>query len=101
MSWNHRIFKHSTPAGDFYTLREAYYNKEGEIWGYSQQPTFPCGENLEELKSCLELMLRDVDRFRDAPFLTEDMEFAKQPNIEELEDTYKRVLEEEGYVEGE
>lgn len=36
-----------------YVIHEAYYNKRGQIWGWSTDPMHPQGETLQELKNDL------------------------------------------------
>jgi hypothetical protein len=73
MSWNHRVFKKFIPYGDddhgdgpsgewVYSIRETYYNKDGEITMHSNEPRPAFGEDLEGLKWCLQKMLEACDQ---------------------------------------
>lgn len=54
MSWNYRIVQEQ----GVFTLRECYYDDtQGIMWGYSDAPQAPMGENPEELKENLHMML--------------------------------------------
>ena len=63
-TWNYRIIKkvepNAGPEGVGYYLHEVYYNKQGEIRGMAEDPSFPFGETLEEFMHDLENMLRDA-----------------------------------------
>lgn len=52
MSWNYRIVKtREGPAGqeqDIYTIREVYYDEDGEIKGWTENPCHPFGETWME-----------------------------------------------------
>ena len=59
MSWNYRIMKRKVEfdtgdAEDFFAVHEVYYNKDGEIYGWTEKPVGVCGESLEEIKEALE-----------------------------------------------
>lgn len=80
MTWNYRVCKETKEAGsgpvDIYSIREVYYNKEGKIYAYSENPIAPYGESPEELEADLELMLRARTR----PILDlAEVEFADAP----------------------
>ena len=59
MTWNYRII-HYKDGG--YGLHEVFYNEEGSIDGWTEQPIdFVCGEDegLQGVKESLELALED------------------------------------------
>ena len=55
--WNYRIIK----DGETYGLYEVFYNDDGEIAAHSETPEV-VGESVEDIKSSLELMLKDVKK---------------------------------------
>ena len=61
MTWNYRVCKETYGNGTQnveigYSIREAYYNKNGGIWAVTERAKSPYGESIEEIKQCLELM---------------------------------------------
>jgi hypothetical protein len=46
MYWNHRLVK--GPAGEF-TMREVYYDDDGTIIGWTEDPIAPFGNTTEEI----------------------------------------------------
>ena len=68
MSWNYRILKTKYEKEYFYEVVEAYYNKEGKVDGYtdiSENPLRISGENVEELISVFETILKDLKKSKD------------------------------------
>lgn len=77
MSWNYRVFRRHDPAPppgfeteDELVIHEAYYANPGDEIpeGWTVRNVAPSGENLEELRGCLLLMLQALDK----PILDED-----------------------------
>jgi hypothetical protein len=82
MSWNHRITRRSVPAGDgsedtehVYEIREVYYDDEGKVKGWTEEPVAPHGESVRDLLDDLAIMGRvatrpifDIDKREDVPF---------------------------------
>ena len=56
-TWNHRVFKETTNGQDYYTIREAYYDDQGNLESYTSEPSHPGGVTSEELKADLANML--------------------------------------------
>jgi len=55
--WNYRVLNEKQPDGsDWLTLREVYYNDQGEIYAYTLEPIAVCSESLIGLKQVLEWM---------------------------------------------
>lgn len=50
MSWNFRVMEKD---GEF-AIYEVFYNDEGQVQGYTENPSFPRAESIEELKEDLE-----------------------------------------------
>lgn len=60
MSWNHRVVK-SEPDEQGYTycsIRNVFYDEDGEIFGWSAEAVDPFGSNLEELKADFDRMAK-------------------------------------------
>lgn len=55
--WNYKVVQHDGYVG----LHEVYYNKDGTIVGWTDPVQI--GNDLEDLKGSLELMLKDIERF--------------------------------------
>ena len=53
-TWNHRVCLED--GG--YSIREVFYNDEGEPWGAHMRPTAPYGDTKKELKAELKMMKR-------------------------------------------
>ena len=66
MTWNHRVVKKSTDTGDgldeIYEIHEIYYDDDGEILCYSENPTVPMGLDLSDLEGDLKLRLEALDK---------------------------------------
>lgn len=52
--WNYRIVR----VDGYCHIREIYYDDKGEIWLWTQSPAAPVGENADEVRSDLQLMLK-------------------------------------------
>lgn len=64
--WNYRVCK-STYKGDgyeevTYEIREAYYNADGSIWAVTETAKGVFGDNIQEIKQCLEWMQLAVNK---------------------------------------
>lgn len=63
MKWNYRVVK-KTSAKDknsYYEIMEIYYDENGEVSCYADAD-LPYGENIEEIKSGIELILKALDK---------------------------------------
>lgn len=60
MSWNYRLVKWEESGDTFFGVSEVYYNKAGEVQGY----TYPehISESPEDIKRELETILKDIER---------------------------------------
>jgi hypothetical protein len=56
MSWNYRVTYRGKNAMEGYSIREVYYNEDGDIVLYTENPVEPFGDIEEELEECLRLM---------------------------------------------
>jgi hypothetical protein len=64
--WNYRVFHRcyliaDTPV-EQYTVREAYYDDDGKVTGWSAEPSAPMGDTMEELEEDLAHMRVALDR---------------------------------------
>ena len=63
--WNHRIIKLKAQDGaelvDNYAVHEVYYNDDGTIYAYTNNPVRAYGDTLEELRETLNHMLKSLD----------------------------------------
>lgn len=75
MTWNHRVFRQTTRFdGDWFTIREAFYDKDKETpHSWTTDAIAPGGSSVEELRENLERMLRALDK----PVLDEEEELEK------------------------
>lgn len=70
MTWNYRVIKTRALDGDpFYELREAYYDTDGKLSGYTAGAVGFGGDSVEELKEGLEMALSAFDK----PVIEEDV----------------------------
>ena len=73
--WNHRIVRRTdargTESGEWLTLCEVYYNKDGSPAAHTQDAVGVCGETIDEIKQSLEWMRRALEQ----PILQEDKDF--------------------------
>jgi len=61
MTWNYRAITETSDGEIACRVHEVYYDKDGQVEGWTAKPTYPQGEGLKELRSNLIMMLRDVD----------------------------------------
>lgn len=62
MTWNHRVLKHKDGEDNWYQIHEVYYDKEGNVDGYTKDGASVGGNSLEELKWVLEKMLESIEK---------------------------------------
>jgi len=62
--WNHRVVKKYYPEEDYteFSVRETFYNKDGSIYAYTEEPAKVRGESLESLRKYLEWCLKALDQ---------------------------------------
>ena len=61
MSWEYRLVKEKYNNEEIIDIREIYYDKNDSITAYGDAPV-PFGESEEEVKECLDLMYRALDK---------------------------------------
>jgi hypothetical protein len=71
MAWNYRVIRKDGQLG----IHGVYYDESGEIKSYDIEPNAPLGDDLDDLRTRLELMLEslgkevlDFDRLENDPF---------------------------------
>ena len=64
--WNNRIIKHEKSKTTWYSVHEVFYNKDGSIYAYTEDPITIVGETEEEAVEQAEQILRDI---KDMPVL--------------------------------
>lgn len=67
MFWNHRIMQRIEGEGTEYEgpylyIVEVFYHDDGSILGWTEKAAEACGENLDEVKNCLEGMMKALDQ---------------------------------------
>ena len=63
MMWNNRIVKHKGSAGEvWYSVHEVFYNENGGINGYTEEPITILGETVEDVKTQLEMIMTDIEK---------------------------------------
>lgn len=85
MSWNHRVIRRSNaPSMDLewtYQIHEVYYNDDGSIESWTENPVAPVGENPLELQS----EIRNFSEALNKPVLKE-VEFNGKETLLEIKD---------------
>ena len=62
LMWNNRIVKHEKDDTVWYSVHEVFYNKNGGINSYTEDPITILGETVEEVKSQLKMIMRDIEK---------------------------------------
>jgi len=64
--WNNRVmhqtFKSAGGSEEWYQIHEVYYDKDGNIDGYTKDAIAPGGNTIDELRTELERMLKCLDK---------------------------------------
>lgn len=96
MTWNHRVVKykkeliHDNEDPHYYGIVEAYYNKNNEVWGITQQPSV-ISDSLEDLRQTLEWMIKCLDH----PVIDSEEPLAECPFDNLTEEELEMLAEEE------
>lgn len=83
--WNHRVVKKHYHETDetLFSIHEAHYNDNGELYGYTESGVAPCGESLEELRETLNRMFEASYR----PVLVDgEVVFASPTDFDDADD---------------
>lgn len=68
MSWNYRVVRHKEepfkgiPQDDWYGIHEVYYDEDDKPRSVTVNPMHPFGENVGELRSCIDMMLSAFEK---------------------------------------
>jgi hypothetical protein len=63
MTWNHRVVKETLDDGmEWLTIREVFYNENGEITGYTEDAVNISGETVEDLRWQCQKILECLDK---------------------------------------
>jgi len=58
MSWDHRVVRQTLPDGSYwYSVREVFYNDDGTIYAYTENPVNISGESIEDLREYIQWIL--------------------------------------------
>ena len=60
--WNNRIVKHEKNGVTWCSVHEVFYNENGGINGYTDKPITIVGETVEDVKSQLEMIAKDIEK---------------------------------------
>ena len=61
--WNHRVVKQKLTDGtDWFSVREVFYNDDGTIFAYSEDPIEISGESIDELRQSAQWVLACLDK---------------------------------------
>ena len=60
--WNNRIVKHEKDDITWYGVHEVFYHENGGINGYTEEPIVILGETVEDVKSQLEMIMKDIEK---------------------------------------
>lgn len=61
--WNHRVIKETLSNGDeWFSVREVFYNKDGSIYAYTENPVRIHGESIDSLKEYCQWVLNCLDK---------------------------------------
>ena len=61
--WNHRVFRTTHfNYGEFYSIRETYYDDNGEVDKYDSEPVKLEGESVEDLRQYLQWCIDALDK---------------------------------------
>ena len=64
--WNHRLVKEvltwDGQEHDWYSVREVFYNEDGSIYAYTEEPVDIAGESIEDLKEYTQWILNCLEK---------------------------------------
>jgi hypothetical protein len=87
--WNNRIVKHEKDDSVWYSVHEVFYNENGGINGYTEEPISIIGETVEEVKSQLEMIMKDIEKNEVIDASTVKFEDWWSERIADIEDEVK------------
>jgi hypothetical protein len=60
--WNNRIVKHEKGDAVWHSVHEVFYHDNGGINGYTEDPITIHGLTVEDIKSQLEMIMKDIEK---------------------------------------
>ena len=61
--WNHRVFKETlADGGDWYTVREVFYNEDGSIYAHTEEAADISGRSIKEIREYTQWVLDCLDK---------------------------------------
>jgi hypothetical protein len=60
--WNNRIIKHEKDDTVWYSVHEVFYHENGGINGYTEDPISIVGETVSDVKTQLEMIMKDIKK---------------------------------------
>ena len=60
--WNNRIVKHEKDDTVWYSVHEVFYNENGGINGYTEDPITVLGETVEDVILQLQMIMKDIEK---------------------------------------
>ena len=92
--WNNRIVKHKKDDAVWYSVHEVFYNDNGGINGYTEDPISIVGETVEEVKSQLEMIMKDIEKHEVIDASTVELEDWGEA-IKIIEDEVIKIIDED------
>ena len=65
MSWNNRIFKRDYYGKTLYEIHEVFYNDDGNICTWTDEPEFGPAETIDELIDWIKMIYEDAVKYRE------------------------------------
>jgi hypothetical protein len=59
--WNHRIIRHIDDDSIYYAIHKFYYDEDGKVKGWTEEPIRIMEEGLEDLKVTLQRLIESFD----------------------------------------
>ena len=60
--WNNRIVKHDEHGSVWYSVHEVFYNENGGINGFTEEPITILGETVEDVILQLQIIMKDIEK---------------------------------------
>lgn len=61
LTWNHRVIKRESGDEYWYAIHEVYYDDNKQIETLTEEPVYPVGESIDDLRAELQWMLEALD----------------------------------------
>jgi len=89
MMWNNRIVKHEKDDTTWHSVHEVFYDENGGINGYTEDPITILGETAEDIKSQLEMIMKDIEKHEVIDASTVKFEDWFSDKLDDIEDEVK------------